>query len=136
MHEFRLLDRIRLVDKENSRKAGKDPLKMIQSVLGHIQRILNTRQGNVLIAQDYGIPDFTNYENNKAEAGKNIERAIRKTLEKYEPRLTSIHVTSFTDDDEGLTLSFQIQATLVTQNHTLVTFESVVDSGGRVRIKQ
>ena len=136
MREHRLLDRIRLNAKRPHRRATEDPKQMIRSVQEHLQRILNTRQGNVIIAEDFGIPDFTNFISAFPDAQRTLERNLRQTIQKYEPRLKGVRVTFIEDSDDKLTLSFQIQARLVLQGHKdSVLFESVVDSGGQVRVK-
>jgi type VI secretion system protein len=136
MREHRLLDRIRLISKRPTRRSTEDPKQMIRSVQEHLQRILNTRQGNVIIADDFGIPDFTNFMSSFTESQRALERTIRNTIQKYEPRLQNIRVSFLQERDDPLTLSFQIQARLVLPGHKdAVMFESVVDSGGHIRVK-
>lgn len=138
MREHRLLQRIRLNAKRPGRRSGEDPRQMIHSVQEHLQRILNTRQGNVVIAEDYGIPDFTNFMSGYEETQRSLERSIRQTIQKYEPRLQGVRVTFAAEKDrtDKLTLNFQIQARLVLPGHKeAVMFESVVDSGGKVNVK-
>lgn len=136
MREHRLLDRIRLAAKNPSRRVTEDPKQMIRSVQEHLQRILNTRQGNVPIAEDYGIPDFTNLMSGFPESRRSIERTIRNTIQYYEPRLQGVRITFLDQHEEQLTLSFQISAQLVLPGHKdPVTFESVLDSAGHFEVK-
>ncbi len=136
MQEHRLLDRIRLAMKNPSRRVTQDPKQMIRSVQEHLQRILNTRQGNVPIADDYGIPDFTNLMSGFPESKRSIERTIRNTIQYYEPRLQGVRITFLDQHDKTLTISFQISAQLVLPGHKdPVTFESVLDAGGHFDVK-
>jgi len=136
MREHRLLDRIRLAAKNPSRRVTEDPKQMIRSVQEHLQRILNTRQGNVPIADDYGIPDFTNLMSGFPESRRAIERTIRNTIQTFEPRLQGVRVVFLDQQEDKLTLSFQISAQLVLAGHKdPVTFESVLDAGGRIEVK-
>ncbi len=136
MREYRLLDRIRVMAKNPSRRVTEDPQQMIRSVQEHLQRILNTRQGNVLIAEDYGVPDFTELMSGFPESQRVIERAIRNTIERFEPRLQSVRVTLLGGEKDNLTLSFQISARLMLKDgRDAVTFDSVLDSGGRFTVK-
>ena len=136
MREHRLLDRVRLAAKNPSRRVTQDPKQMVRSVQEHLQRILNTRQGNVPIADDYGIPDFTNLMSGFPESRRAIERTIRNTIQYYEPRLQGVRITFLDQHDETLTLSFQISAQLALPGHKdPVTFESVLDSGGHFEVK-
>jgi len=136
MREHRLLDRIRLAAKNPSRRVTEDPKQMIRSVQEHLQRILNTRQGNVPISDDYGIPDFTNLMSGFPESRRAIERTIRNTIQTFEPRLQGVRVVFLDQQEDKLTLSFQISAQLLLAGHKdPVTFESVLDAGGRIEVK-
>jgi type VI secretion system protein len=59
MGEERLLERIRSWKNEPQRRSRGEPRRQIDSIVAHLQRILNTRQGNVPIADGYGVPDLT-----------------------------------------------------------------------------
>lgn len=136
MREHRLLDRIRVMAKNPSRRVTEDPKQLIRSVQEHLQRILNTRQGNVPIAEDYGIPDFTELMSGYPESQRAIERAIRNTIERYEPRLQAVRVAILGEEKDNLTLSFQISARmLLREGKDSVTFDSVLDAGGRFTVK-
>ena len=136
MHEHRLLDRIRLLDKNPSRRVTEDPKQMIHSIQEHLQRILNTHMGSVPIADDLGVPDFTNFMSAFPDSQRSIERSLRQTIQKYEPRLQGIRVAFFPKEDDPLSISFQITARLVLKDHKdPVSFESMVDADGRIRIK-
>jgi len=136
MREHRLLDRLRLMEKNPTRRVTEDPNEMIRSVQRHLQRILNTRHGSAPIAEDFGIPDFTNFMSSFPDSQRVIERTIRHTIQAYEPRLQGVRVAFRPQEDDPLNLSFQISARLVLKSHKEpVTFESVVDSGGHIQVK-
>lgn len=136
MREERLLERISSWEKEPKRRAKEDPKRIIDSVLRHLQRILNTRRGNVPIAADYGMPDFTSFRHADSDSLREFERAIRQTIQKYEPRLNAIRARLIPQDEDLLSLRFQIVATLVIENQKEpVLFESVVDADGKITIK-
>jgi type VI secretion system protein len=136
MREHRLLDRIRQLNKNPSRRVSEDPKQMIRSIQEHLQRILNTRQGNTPIAEDYGVPDFTNFMGSYSESQRSLERSLRQTIQKYEPRLQNVRVGFFPREDDPLTISFQIEARLVLEGQKdPVLFESTVDSGGHIRVR-
>ena len=134
MHEERLLERIRLVEREPLRRAGDRQRRCVQSVLSHLQRILNTRQGNVIIAGDYGVPDFLDFLQSYPESVHEIEHNIRNAIDKYEPRLSGASVTFVPDEDDALTLRFQIIACLTVEGGRKIFFETVVDTDGRMLI--
>ncbi|MCM0082096.1 type VI secretion system baseplate subunit TssE [Geomonas sp. Red32] len=134
MHEERLLERIRSVEKEPQRRRGDDLRRGIRSLVSHLQRILNTRQGNVPIAGDYGVPDFIDFLQTFPESVVAIESSIRTAIEKYEPRLSNVNVAFLPDQDDVLTLRFQINANLTGEGGRRVCFETVVDADGKLLI--
>jgi type VI secretion system protein len=135
MREARLLERIRTWERDPARREREDPRRVIESVLLHLHRILNTKQGNVPIAEDYGVPDFTDLLYSYPESVRDIERTIRSAIQKYEPRLKAVKVTFIPQDADLLSLRFQIAARLSSESKTQVFFETVVDSDGKIEIK-
>ena len=112
MREERLLERLRRWEKEPLGRGREDPRKVIDSVIAHLRRLLNTRQGSVPIAPDYGIPDFMHVLQGGPEASLDMESALRAVIEAYEPRLAGVRVTYMAVDDVGSPLRFNIQAKL------------------------
>lgn len=135
MREERLLNRLRTWERDPARRGREDPRKIVDSVLEHLQRILNTKQGNVPIAEDYGVPDFTDIRHFSAESVREIERSIRQTIQKYEPRLKAVRVSFVPQDEDNLSLRFQIAAKLVSEAKAQVFFETVIDSEGKIDIR-
>ncbi len=136
MQEERLSERIRSQEREPMRRGGENRKRCIDSILEHLQRILNTRQGNVPIAADYGIPDFLDFLQTYPDSVHQIEESIRTAIDRYEPRLSGTSVTFIPREDEDLTLRFQIIARLATVGERQVLLETVVDTDGRIRIRQ
>jgi type VI secretion system protein len=133
--EERLLERIRTWEKEPTRRSREDPRRITDSVLRHLRRLLNTKEGNVPIAEDYGVPDFTDLLYSYPESVKEIERTIRLAIQKYEPRLRGAKVSFVPQEEDLLSLRFQIVARLDTESKTQVFFETQIDSDGKVTIK-
>jgi type VI secretion system protein len=135
MREERLLERIRSWQQKPERRAREDPRRTIDSILRHLTRILNTKQGNVPIAEDYGIPDFTDFATSYLESVGGLERSLRQVIQRYEPRL-KVQRVSFVPQEEGaLSLRFDIVARLATSGEKVpVHFETVVDTNGKVSI--
>ena len=134
MPEERLLERLRTVEREQLRRSGNDQRRSIESVLSHLQRILNTRQGNVPIAQDYGIPDFLDFLQTYPESVHEMESQIKGAIDKYEPRLSETTVTYVPDENQRLTLHFEITAFLTVEGDRKVSFQTIVGSNGRIKI--
>lgn len=114
----------------NSRHNGDE---MVESVLDHLRRMLNTRQGHALIAPDYGMPDFTGFSQSP-DASRALQTAIWDSIRKYEPRLKKVQVNCLEADQ--LEIRFQIVATMQADAKNIsVTFETAVDPSGRIRVK-
>ncbi|HEU19861.1 MAG TPA: type VI secretion system baseplate subunit TssE [Deltaproteobacteria bacterium] len=136
MRDERLLERIRNIELDPDRREGRDTGRRINSILNHLQRVLNTKQGSTPIADDYGIPDFTNMPGAfSTGATHDMERIIKHVIEKYEPRLVKVRASFKVQEDDVLALRFEIDA-LLADDETPVTFETVVDAGGKINIKE
>jgi type VI secretion system protein len=136
MREERLLERIRVREQDPARRGGEDPRRMTDSVLEHLQRILNTKQGNVPIADDYGTPDLLDFMQSYPDSLRVLERIIRQVIQKYEPRLTAVRVNYVEQTEDALSLYFQINAKLTADMKTPVFFETLVDPDGKINIKR
>jgi type VI secretion system protein len=137
MREHRLLQRIRTREKTPHERSVEDPKRVIDSVLDHIQRILNTRQGSVPIGKDYGVPDFTELSMAYPGGVRDFESRIRQTIEKYEPRLKAVRVRFVHPEDGIPELRFKITGRLVTgEKKAPVIFQSVVGSDRKIRIRR
>jgi len=135
MKEERLLDRIRSWEKRPILRNREDPRRVTDSVLRHLRRLLNTKAGNVPIAEDYGVPDFTDFLHSYPDSVREMERTLRLVIQKYEPRLKAVRVSFVPQDESALSLSFQITARLSTEEKTQVLFETRVDSEGKIEVR-
>lgn len=136
MREERLIERIRSWNKAPDRRGGPDPKRMIDSIVRHLERMLNTRRGSAQIGEDYGIPDVTDLTSGLPDTLRDLERMIRNMIQKYEPRLTAVRIKFIPQDENMLAVSFQIVARLILEEEKdPVVFESVMDSDGKVTIR-
>ncbi|MHC1697158.1 MAG: type VI secretion system baseplate subunit TssE [Geobacteraceae bacterium] len=136
MQEQRLTERIRSQEREPMRRGGENRNRFIDSIIAHVQRILNTRQGNVLIAEDYGVPDFLDFLQSFPDSVCQIEASIRNAIYRYEPRLSGASVAFIPREDDDLTLRFQIIANLAMTEERQVFLETIVDTDGRVCVRR
>jgi type VI secretion system protein len=135
MREERLLERIRSWEKEPGRRAKEDPGRVNDSILEHLRRILNTRQGNVPIADDYGIPDFLDLLHSFPGSVREIERALRQAIQKFEPRLMAARVSFIPNEEDPLSLRFRIAARISSDARKQVVYETLIDSDGKIHLK-
>lgn len=135
MFNERLLERIHNLEKSPGVRVERSNSKLINSIINHLQRMLNTHQGNVSIAEDYGIPDITNTPGESfGEMTRNIEKNLQQVIIKYEPRLTNVHLTLTSDKDDVLSVRFKLEALLLKDKTTPVVLETVISSEGNVRV--
>jgi len=83
-------------------------------VVDHIQRMLNTRQGSSLTVPDYGITELSELIHDFPDATGIMQRAIKNSVLKYEPRLKNVQVRAIEGDESGsMNVYFEITAQLV-----------------------
>lgn len=113
-----------------------DPHRTIDSILAHLRKMLNVRQGSVCTLPDYGIPDLNSLFMQYPDAVLALRRIIKELLEKYEPRLRRINVRYLPDDENPLILRFEITAHLVSEGAAQpLRFETSVGDNGRVQVQ-
>lgn len=109
------------------------------AVANHLKQMLNTRAGSSLTAPDYGIIELSELLNDFPDAMGVMQRAIKNTILKYEPRLKNVQVRPIQpDDDESqMFVYFEISAQLVYPNgdRQAVRFSTAVDESSNVSIK-
>ncbi len=136
MHEKRLLERIRDFEKDQDRRGEIDPAILMNSILSHLRRMLNTKQGSVPIAEDYGLADITDMPGSFSPDNlTEIEEKITKVILKYDPRLADIRVIFSEKQDDSLALRFKITGKVNADDLNMpVLFESVVEPTGKISI--
>lgn len=136
MREERLLERMSSMELDPLRREGHDQGRLVDSIVGHLRCILNTRQGCVPIAPDLGAPDFLDFLQGYPDSVREIELSLRRTIEMYEPRLESVQVVFTPQAEDPLALHFQINARLRNGGPARVRLETVVGAGGEVSIRR
>jgi type VI secretion system protein len=136
MHEKRLLERIRDFARDKGRRGEIDPAILSASVLRHLRRLLNTKQGSVPIDEDYGLADLTDLPGSFApDSLAEIEEKITRVISKYEPRLTGLRVSFSKRQDDSLSLRFEISGRANAGELNLpILFESVVEPSGKISL--
>jgi len=136
MREDRLLERISRWEDGDERRNLAIADILLESIIKHLQRILNTRKGSVPIDPEFGVPDFTNLASNyTSNLNVDIERDIRTLLQRYEPRLKSPRLRVLEDRPDVLSLSFELLGSVMIGNEEVpVRLSTRIGSQGRIRI--
>jgi type VI secretion system protein len=134
--EGSILERIADQRPESTRTTRPSESRIIASIQEHLERMLNTRRGNVPVAPDYGIPDMADLVHSFPEAIHSMEQAIRTTVEKYEPRLCNVRVKYTGSEDDVFSLHFDLTAMLApSSSGKRVSIHTEVDSSGEVAVR-
>lgn len=128
-----LFDRLRNPDRPEDRSVHQRTEDIADSVLSHLQRMLNVRHGDSPAMPDYGIPAL---EAQNLSASEEMRRAIEESIRVYEPRLEGVRVRYLTPDEfEPLKVRYEIAARLVTADESVrVQFRSEVDASGTWKV--
>lgn len=136
MKELRLLERISRWEEGGERTNQTQVDILIRSVIDHLRRLLNTRQGSVQLDPSFGVPDFTNVAGGLAAGStRDIEEALRRMVLKYEPRLKSPRITLSRETSDVLSLRFTLDGMLeVDQRDIPLQLATTVGANGQVNI--
>jgi type VI secretion system protein len=105
------------------------------SVAAHLARMLSTRAGSVQTLTDYGLPDLNDMRWSLHDALSRARLAIEAFIAAYEPRLSRIHVSSLSQANDQLRLSFRIEGLLEVDGFRCqASFVARLDGSGQVRV--
>jgi type VI secretion system protein len=136
-HERSLLERFRDPEPDlGSRTLRLNTKHLADSVLRNLRHVLNARHGVAMTRADYGIPDLCDIIHSFPDAVAGLRKAIKETVEKFEPRLRRVYVKHVESPDDPQALHYEITADLVTEEEkTSVHFETRIAGSGQVGVK-
>ena len=133
--ERSILERLAKPATKGLRTLNENTHEITRSVLRNLQHILNTRLGDAPAQPDLGMPSPSEITQASPDAINLVMRNLRACIEKYEPRLSSIDIAHVEAGDEILTLRFQVTARIVvSKDGTTISFDTVVNPGGHIRL--
>lgn len=104
-----------------------------QSIMEHIQVLLNTREGGSATNPDFGLPDFTDIVHMLPDGLHALQNEIRDVILKYEPRLSKLKVR-FVPSDDAFVLRFDISARRNDSDKTPFRVRTTMLPGNRFRV--
>ena len=120
-----------------SRTASEDIAALRSSIARNLQRIFSSRQGTAPAQMDFGVPDPTQIAAAYPDSIADMQGAIRACIEKYEPRLKDVKVSVVEDNEDILTLQYQVTGKLTTSKERVsISFDTHVDSTGHIEIHE
>ena len=106
----------------------------VELIVGNLKALLNTRLGDAVSAEGFGVVDLVDIIHDFPAAAQIMQRSIRATIAKYEPRLRNVSVRTVQSDDP-LTLTFEISGRLAgDKRRGVVRLRSEMTHGGRVTV--
>ena len=119
----------------NDRHTWKDH-DLETAVIGQISRMLNTRQGSSLTCPDYGIVELSEIVHDFPDAIGIMQRAIKNSIQLYEPRLKNVQVRHIKNEaTHAMLLEFEITAQLQLPDgrKQAVRMSTSMDDNGNVK---
>ncbi len=115
---------------------AEDAEALREAVRQNLVRLLNARHGMSQAAPDYGLPAMVDLITGSGEHLAIMQRAIRTTVEKYEPRLRSVRVSIVQEEDASMQpLVFRVDAVLVgRQSEYRVGYVTAVGKDGQFEV--
>jgi type VI secretion system protein len=81
-----------------------------ESIRLHLLRIFTIRQGAVQSLPDYGLSDLNDLTLSRAELIREGCAAVKKCIEKYEPRLCSVEVAHASEEESAFVMGLRVRA--------------------------
>jgi len=106
--------------------------RLIVSIMDHLNRMFNTRTGSIPHLKDYGLPDISEIYRKMPDGIEELIDAVKRTVERYEPRLKNVRVVQLEDDVVGARLVLIVSGEL--QEGELVRFQTTFISTGNSTI--
>lgn len=135
MVQQRLLERLRAL--ESGTTAGAEFENVVQSILSHIHNVLCTRNGTVLIDEDYGMPDvFFSQGIRFRESTSRMSNAIIMVIRKFETRLENVTIMQLSDKEDLLMQKFGVKGYLTDTSHQGVEFIVTISSEAKITVSR
>jgi type VI secretion system protein len=133
--ERRLFERLAEPDPTESRRRDPDIRALTESVIVHLNRLMNSRHGCTPIQADYGIPDLNEFVFSFPDSLGAMRKAVQKAIEQYEPRLKAVRIKYIEEPDRPLDIHFEITARMVVEGKTIpVTYNTSLGSAAGIKI--
>lgn len=133
-----LLSRIeRAADPVSSDRYSRRDDDVESAVIAHLQQMLNTRQGSCLTCPDYGLVEVSEVIYEFPEAVGIVQRALKNSIQTYEPRLKNVQVRHVKNEFAGeMVLQFEITAQLHLPDgrRQALRFSTSLDHSGNVKL--
>ncbi len=108
----RLFERLATPERPEASGAEASLAEIVESIKRHLVDLLNSHPGHSECAPELGLLDFNDATIGVLDLERNIQRAIRQCIERFEPRVRQVEVESLPRGSDPLPLRFQVHATV------------------------
>ncbi len=130
-----LLSRLERPDSPDAR-ALPDSTELLEAIRSNLILLLNSRHGGARTVPDFGTSEFSDVSRGY-KSMRRMQDDIRRSIERYEPRLAAVKVQHVKREDDPFTMHFEITGKVVHEGRRVpVVFRSVVEPNGEVTIKR
>lgn len=105
----------------------------IGSVLENLRAILNTNEGDGYTAPSLGV-DFIELLARWPSSENDVVRAMHRTIEQYEPRLTRVDIRRVDPEEGAVSIEFEISGELLSRGR--IRLATKLHSRGRVGVSR
>jgi type VI secretion system protein len=131
-----LFERLDANAKPKSVTRGPDPEEVVESIRRNIARLLNARLGESLSSPELGLIDFNDATLGSHDLAVQIRHAIKRCIERFEPRVSSVDIRLLTDDTTLFNRKFHIVAQIDTGIfHRQVEIDLLLESNKQFRVR-
>lgn len=131
-----LLERLALPEGPEGRERDESEDVVLGSIRANLHRILNSQRGFSQIAPEYGLSDLVESTFTSTSMGR-IEDELRRTIERYEPRLTAVQVRFIATTEVRMGLRFDVSAkALVGGRARPAKFTTMLEGGRELSVNR
>jgi type VI secretion system protein len=102
--------------------------RRIMSIMDHLNRMFNVREGSLAHLKDYGLPDISEIYRKMPHGIQELQDAIKRAVEKHEPRMANIQVLPRENEDDKFKLIFIISGEM--KDGGIIRFQTTFTSMG------
>jgi len=106
----------------------------LRSILGNLGRLFNTRRGTLAHVPEFGLPDLSDVSRAAPAEVESVRRAIRDSVERFEPRLRRVRVDRDVSDPSSPYLVFLLSAEI--ELFGKVQFQTTIRADDLVEVRQ
>lgn len=113
------------------------PGQKFEVIRSHLEALLNTRRGCSQSSPDLGLRDFNGHDLSRGDLLEQVSSDIRRTIQRYEPRIEVIALHGMPDAHNPLELHFRLDCQVLLDNRAkTLQIELVIDGHNRyIRVR-